>query len=358
MPLRARFDRLRATSLLIVQAALAVGIAWLVAIHVVGHTRPFFAPISAIVVLGLTLGQRGRRAFEVAGGVALGVAVGDTLVNLIGSGTVQLVVIVALAMAAAVLLGGSAAVVTQTGTSAVLVVVLEQPEGFVPTRALDAAIGAAAALLVSFVLLPVDPLRLVRSAAEPVLAELAGTLDDIAAALDARDRDRAVAALQRARATDPLAQDFTDALIAGRETAFAALPRRRALAPLELYVATGAQLDLALRNVRVLARGALRAIELDDRVPPDATAALRELAAAVRELDPWLRDHAAVDASRRHAIRAAALATRVLGQTANLSVSVIVGSVRSAAVDLLRGTGLDRDEAVRLVRGASVGEAE
>jgi hypothetical protein len=45
----------------------------------------------------------------------------------------------------------------------------------------------------------------------------------------------------------------------------------------------------------------------------------------------------------------------VLEQTANLSVSVIVGSVRSAAVDLLRSTGMGREEAVARVREVPLG---
>ena len=37
-------------------------VAWLVATEVVGHARPFFAPVSAMITLGLTQGERGRRA--------------------------------------------------------------------------------------------------------------------------------------------------------------------------------------------------------------------------------------------------------------------------------------------------------
>jgi len=42
----------------------------------------------------------------------------------------------------------------------------------------------------------------------------------------------------------------------------------------------------------------------------------------------------------------------VLEQTANLSVSVIVVQVRATAVDLLRGSGLDRAEAEHEVQEA------
>jgi hypothetical protein len=253
-------------------------------------------------------------------------------------------------MAAAVLLGGNAAVVSQAGISAVLVVTLEQPQGFSFMRTFDAAVGCAAALIVGFLVAPINPLRLVRREAAPVLNELAGTLDDVAYALDHRVRPAAVGALVRARATDPLAQAFTDALTAGRETAVASLVHRGDIETVEGYAVAGAQVDLAVRNVRVLARGALRAIDVGDSVPPEATAALRDLADAVRGLEAWLMNPSDVDDARTCAIAAARRANEVLEHTANLSISVIVGSVRSAAVDLLRGTGLEREEAVRLVR--------
>jgi hypothetical protein len=282
--------------------------------------------------------------------VTVGIAVADAVVYYVGSGIIQLTVIVLLSMAVAVLLGGSVLAVTQAGVSAAFVVTLEQPDGFLFDRTYHAAVGAACALLVSYVILPLDPLRLVRGAAGPVLRELAGTLEDIAAALDARDVEAAKTALLRARAADPLARDFTEALVTGRETAVAALPRRRALRAIDVYTHAGAHLDLAVRNVRVLARGAVRALEVHDHIPPGATAALRELAAAVRSLEPWLHDRQADAAARGHAVAAAREASAVLEHTANLSVSVIVGSVRAAAVDLLRSIGLDRDEAVGLVR--------
>ena len=56
---------------------------------------------------------------------------------------------------------------------------------------------------------------------------------------------------------------------------------------------------------------------------------------------------------RAPALRAAAKATQVLEETGNLSVTVVVGQVRSTAVDLLRGSGLTYDEAAALVREAA-----
>ena len=66
--------------------------------YVVGHPRPFFAPIATVTVLGITLGQRTRRAIQIAVGVALGILVADLAVQLIGTGAWQLAVILFVGM--------------------------------------------------------------------------------------------------------------------------------------------------------------------------------------------------------------------------------------------------------------------
>ena len=72
-----RVDRLRQRAFMIAQCSITAALAWLLARQLLGHQLPFFAPIAAIITLGLTFGQRLRRGVEVAIGVAVGVAVGD-----------------------------------------------------------------------------------------------------------------------------------------------------------------------------------------------------------------------------------------------------------------------------------------
>ena len=96
--------------------------------------------------------------------------------------------------------------------------------------------------------------------------------------------------------------------------------------------------DLAVRNLRVLARGVLRALEVGDDVP-EAVPHLRELAAAAATIRGGLDDPARRDESRRRALRAGAIATRALDETSSMSVNVLVAQVRSMAVDLISGLG-------------------
>jgi len=352
---RARGQRLAAAGRSVAQIAVAATLAWLVALEVLGHERPFFAPVAAIVTLGVTYGQRGRRAVELALGVATGILIADVLVLTLGAGVLQLGLVVGLAVGAAVLLGSGPLIVNQAGISAALVVTIQPPgDGFAFDRFFDALAGSTIALVVSALVLPANPVQLVRRAAAPVLDELARSLEDIAQALLDRDGTAAERALLRARrGIDTLEARFFEAVDVGRETTRLAPPRRRARGHVDLYADAGAQVDLAIRNVRVLARGAMRAIGLGDTVPAEIADALRDLAAAVRALGAALEDPARDADVQAPALRAAATATRVLEDTGNLSVSVIVGQVRSTAVDLLRGAGLDYDAAVEAVRAAA-----
>ena len=189
--MRTRLERLRLSWRSVLQVGVAAAAAWIVATEVFGHRAPFFAPVAAIITLGLTVTQRGRRAVEVAIGVAVGIAVGDLLVLAIGVGPAQLALVVMLATALAIFLGSGQMLATQAAVSAALVATLQPPtDGVTFDRFLDSLAGAAIALIVNALLLPADPVALVRRAARPLLEELAETLDDIARAI-ARPRPRA-----------------------------------------------------------------------------------------------------------------------------------------------------------------------
>ena len=355
--MRTRLERLRLSWRSVLQVGVAAAAAWIVATDVFGHRAPFFAPVAAIITLGLTVTQRGRRAVEVAIGVAVGIAVGDLLVLAIGVGPAQLALVVMLATALAIFLGSGQMLATQAAVSAALVATLQPPtDGVTFTRFLDSLAGATIALIVNALLLPADPVSLVRQAARPLLEELSATLEDIARAILERDRGLAEAALGRARGVDELSGRFIDAVIASREMTRFAPPRRRLRGRVEGYAGVATQADLAVRNVRVLARATIRAVRLDENVPPEIADAVRELAAAVSALADALDQRGSMERVRDHALRAAATATLVLEGTSNLSVSVIVGQVRSTANDLLVGTGLDSNEAVDAI-GRAIDDA-
>lgn len=350
---REGFWRVRISAWPVSQAAVAASLAYLLAIAVLGHEQPFFAPIAAVIALSVTLGQRRRRTLELVVGVAVGLMVADVLVLFIGTGTVQIGVVVLLAMGAAVFFGGGTLVVNQAAISALLVVVL-QPRAaiFSPDRFIDALVGGGVALAINY-LFPVNPERLIEGAARPVFEELVGVLEEVAAALRNGDAGRAGEALTKARKIDDRVRGFHEALEAGHETARLSPTRRRALQHVQLYAAAGNRIELAVINVRVLARGAANATRREGTIPPKLPEAVLDLASAVRALASYLENSEAPEEARRHALKAAENATELLRDRHDLATNVLVGQIRSAAVDLLRSTGMDQASALAALEEAA-----
>ena len=352
--MRTRLDRVRAGWRTMVQAGVAVALAWAVAKWLWGHEQPFFAPVAAVIALGTSYYERGRRAVELTVAVTIGIAAADLLAYLLGPGVAQLALAVSIAVGLGVFFGTSQLFVNQVAVSAVLVFTVSTAGGgFSFARALDALTGGVIALVVAAVILPANPIRILRGAARPVLDELADTLRDIARALRERDPDVAEAGLVRARGIDEFGERFFDATLESRSATQLSPTRRRVRDTVEFYAEAAARIDLAVRNVRVLARGAMRALALDENVPPEVADALDDLADAVQALAVALETGEGFDAVREPALRAACRATQVLEGTTNLSVSVIVGQIRSTATDLLTGIGMTYEEATEAVRAAA-----
>lgn len=347
--------RLRQALWPIAQTALAAGMAWLIASEGLGHPRPFFAPVLAIIALGVMRGQRAQRAIELVLGVTLGVGLVDVLLHLTGRGVLTLMLGVALAMAAAVLFNAGQLLLTEAAVSAAIVAtVAPAGQGFPPTRVLDALVGGTVAIVFCQLLFPVDPVRLVRQAAEGVLSELADTLRDVAGALDHRDLEAAETALLRARRAGDAWSRFDQALDVGRETARMAPRRRRARQRVTRYRGADLPLDLAVRDVHVLARGAVRALAIGDRVPYGLIEALRDLADGFADAATQIGHDHSGEHIRELAERATELATRAVRSPRDISVNVLAGYTQATAADLLRTVGYDRDPAHEIVGDAAI----
>ena len=121
--LRSGFLLVRCAWLQILQTAVAACAAWFLAVLILGVDRPTFAPIAAVICLGLAVGERARRAVELTFGVAFGVAIADFLVSAVGVAALQAGLVVALAMALAVFLGREEIGVKETAISAMIILI-------------------------------------------------------------------------------------------------------------------------------------------------------------------------------------------------------------------------------------------
>src|SRR5215217_3286627 len=259
---------LRGGWLQILQTAVAACAAWFLSVLLLGVDRPTFAPIAAVICLGLAVGERGRRAVELTLGVAFGVAIADFLVFVVGVGALQAGLVVVLAMGLAVFLGGGDISVKEAAISALIIMITfrSSQAGIPIERFLEALVGGGTALVVN-ALLPIDPERMVEDAAFPVFAESAAVLEEVADALEDGDAGRAQRAYVRAREIDARVAGLKEAVAAGRETARLAPPRRRSLGHMDLYAAASDQIDLTVRDVRALARAALSVVQPEDPAP-------------------------------------------------------------------------------------------
>jgi hypothetical protein len=126
-----------------------------------------------------------------------------------------------------------------------------------------------------------------------------------------KDSATADAALARARSLDDLRAQLSSAVRASREVVRFSPRRRSARMAVETQQVLAAQLDLAVRNTRVLARRARRAVGETESIPPELVEALRALARTVRALDLAARTPDDV-APERDVLHAAALANSSL----------------------------------------------
>jgi uncharacterized membrane protein YgaE (UPF0421/DUF939 family) len=355
-------SRLQATYWTIGQCAIGALVAWVIASGVVDHGTPVFAPIAAVVALGLSHAARLRRVAELAAGVSIGVLLADLLVRVIGSGWWQIGLITALAMALAQLLGGGTLITNQAAVQAIFLVALPQPAGGGLARWEDALIGSATALLVAAAL-PPDPVRAVRPQARQLITELADVVSSAADAVRAADPAMADATLDRARATQVDVERLTDALKGGEEIARISPLRRSRQAELARYRRTLIGVDRAARNLRVAVRRMATVLDHGGPLPAGLASVLDDLATILHSLHDQVGTSTVdlpqtarsdADPPDRSSVPGAlvALAARLdpaeLGAV-TMSTTVIVAQLRSAVVDLLEITGMDLSRARKVL---------
>ena len=329
--------RLRAGGWSVLQCSVGAATAWALATGVLGHERPFFAAVAVVVCLGVRAAQRLRRVAELAVGVTIGVAVGDALVGVIGTGAWQIGLVVGIALVLALVLDGGALVTAQAGLQAVFVVALPRVPGADVERWQDAMVGGLTALAVA-ALLPAAPWRPAHRAGRQVLLDAAQVVRECAAAVREHDAATAAFALAHARALHPGLERWVEALGTGRDITRLSPLRRDTGHVWETQSALASGVDRATRNLRVLVRRVLFALGDADPLPAALPALLDRLADALTTMADAVgapQDAAVVELTEL----AALLDPRVLG--GGLSASVVVGQFRSALVDLLEGCGVD-----------------
>lgn len=348
--LRTSAARVRKSAIPILQCAISAGLSWWVATTLIGHTRPFFAPIAAVVSLGLSLGTRSRRGLELVAGVAVGIGIGDLIISVIGTGPWQITLVVALAMAAAVFLDKGPLIPIQASSSAVLVATLIPPGGAAGfDRMVDALVGGLVGIAVVAVV-PTHPVRRARKDAAGILGTAAEVLQLVADGLIANDPKPIDAALLKARATQPAIDTLRANLKGGRDVSRISPLYWNSRSRLDQLSATADPIDNALRNIRVLARRSLSLVRDDEILDPRLVDQVEKLSHAVGVLrrmvltDPGEQPD---EAEAARVLRSVAVGMKPeMVDKAGLSATVVFAQIRSLLVDLLQVAGLSRISAV------------
>ena len=357
--------RVRRTGLVIVpilQCSIAGGLAWFIASDLLHHQRPFFAPISAVISLGLALNKRWRRALELIAGVVIGIIIGDVVIALIGSGAWQISVVVALTMLVAVFADGSVMVTNQAAVSAMLVATLLPPgdaAGY--ERVFDAMIGGGIALLIA-ALVPVDPAHRARRDAAGLLATLRDLTAELAESVRAQDVDGVASVLGEARSTQAEINAMHDDMRAGEEVSAMSPLHWNERARLKRISQTGDPIDNAMRNLRVCARRAVgltqrgvvlqpAVVELIDALP-DGFEVLRAMMLAPPDGSPDQADAATAVRSivRTYGRPASDAVKAAVTEGGDIAEAALLVELRSLLVDMLMVAGLKRESAIAQVR--------
>ena len=346
--------RTRASGTISIQAAVSAGGAWFVAHHLLHHPKPFFAPISAVIVLDIAVGQRLRRAAELMLGVALGIAIGDALIYEIGTGALQVGLVVFLATVVTVFLTGNPVVVAQASASAVLIATLNPPRGtgIYYSRFVDALIGGVIALIVLILLIPADPLARVARKAGPAYEVLADGLAQAAYALTARDAREADTALSRLESGGSAVAAFRETVPEGTETARVSPLRWRSRGALQRYGDVVQYLERSLGNAQVLARRSVTLIRDEEPVPEALPRSISSLADATREVRRALMEPGTEHRVAELSLQAVGEASDAYRSGLSFSGSTVVAQIRAIATDLLTAAKWPYAQANDLVRRA------
>lgn len=336
-------------------AAGAAGIAYLLASLIFGQAQALFAPVAAVVSVGLSAGQRLVRAVEISLGVVLGLVMADLLTRIIGSGPWQLVIAVLLAMAAAVALRASGLMANQAAVTAVFVMVLVPLQDTPPLiRLADAVIGGFVAVVLNSLLAP-DPHRVALTTAEQLLERLSTAYRDLARALDRTSLDRADRVLRDLEHLETAGRDLETAIDATREriTIGHSRTRHAQRRRLQAMAQLAARSGVMVTSARSATRAASTLARHRTRPDPALVTGLEELAQTLLELRAWVGGGARMTVVRESALRAAVTSTQALKPARSPEVvpaeQALAWQMRASAVDVLRVVGLSYAAAVAAV---------
>ena len=356
---QARFKRVRKGILPILQTSIAAGFAYWIAQEILGHERPFFAPITTVLIIGISSGDRLSKALDIAFGCMLGVLVGDVLFYRLGDGGWQIAVIVFGSLLIASFFSKSQLLVNQVAIGSILIATILPPGAEVTgiDRTVDAFIGCSIALA-TLALIPQAPMASARAEISQVMGLMSSVLDDVASGLRNHDPAEIEVALKHIRGSQTRIDAMSAAIQSGEESTRLSpflWGSRRFMQSMGRVIPP---VDNAVRSTRVLARRALVLCEDGDDVTDSQIALIDTLARVSLDISEVYdvnsrRAQATVVPKLVNDLRAVAQHSGMevaedlpKGQQPVLSAYAILAQTRSLTVDMLQICGMSRESAL------------
>lgn len=334
--------RVRDSAIPIVQIVVAATAAYAVAAYVFGHPAPLLAATVTVSSLGLVRDARPRRVLETVIGMLVGIIVAELLLLVAGSGWWQLALALGVTLVVARFISAQASFAIAAAIQSLIVMIVPANAPFL--RLVDGLIGGVAALLAT-ALIPRDTVRIEVRDARAVLGAIEGAGTALVQALRRGDRRRAERGLEKARAIQPIADGWRASVESGLAIARISPFLRRQRSELARHERVRESVELAGRNLRVIAR---RVVYLcDDGTPrPVAADILAETLRAVRVLTDALDDISLEPVARSQlAAVAAHLDPAEVTPGASLGDQNLIAAIRPFVVDLLVATGMPPEDA-------------
>lgn len=334
---RRALGRVRDSGVAIVQIVVAATAAYSFAHYVLGHSAPLLAATVTVSSLGLVRDARPRRVLETVLGMLVGILVAELLLLVTGSGWWQLAIALGLTLAVARFLSPQASFAIAAAIQSLIVVVIPANAPF--ERLVDGIVGGVAALAVT-ALIPRNALRAALRDGRALFAAVDGTAATLVQALRRGDRLRGERGLEKARAIQPLVDEWRSSLETGLALARISPFLRRQRQELERHERVRQAMDLATRNLRVVARRVVYLCD-DGDARPVAADVLAELQRGAACIDESLDDISLEPVARASVASVAAhLDPSTLLPGAGLGDQNLIAAMRPLAVDLLTATGM------------------
>jgi hypothetical protein len=217
--------------------------------------------------------------------------------------------------------------------------------------AINALIGALAAIAVAIATTPRNPVRLINGAIEPVLTRLGTNVRAIASALRAGDTSAAGAAVFSLNDVDDELDRLREVLHQVRRSALITRLNGRNIAG---YINSAREIGFAARDIRTLARHAWWGVlRTGEPVPPALPQMLEALADGVAVLRDEIHKNGQPREARPLLIAAGRWVDVMRAQPLSMSAATVAASADAAVLDLLVATGLPVQDADKLLRRPS-----